>query len=104
MTSPKSHVPSPRSPTKVFRWNELRGKTLLNKTRTVPKAPSSSPQCYDGLGGHLKDTFSTTDRASLIREVEERKPNKLQLPRKRLKTSSKNAPSGSILQFCAKKT
>lgn len=103
-SSQTSHVPSPRSPIKLSRLNELRSKTLLNKTRIIPKAAPSSPQCYDGLGGHLKDTFSTTDRATLIREVEDRQPNKLQLPRKRLKTSLKNAPSGSILQFCSKRT
>ncbi|KAK7605402.1 hypothetical protein V9T40_007260 [Parthenolecanium corni] len=48
---------------------------------------SESPQCSDGLGGHLEVTSSTTDRATLIREVEEREPNEVQSPLKRLKTS-----------------
>lgn len=60
---------------------------ILNKTRIVLKAQTSSPQCSDGLGGHLEVTSSTTDRATLIREVEEREPNEVQSPLKRLKTS-----------------
>lgn len=69
-----------------------------------PSSQERSP-CYDGLGGHLREDASPTDKATLLRAIERSKTNKIPLNTKRFKSNPKpEPPKTNLLQFYSKKS